>query len=97
MSLIEHPSYPPRRGRWCVFVTFEGVRGCTGSYRWQWRARLRAHSNQRYWPGTKQVEIEWVPRPVAKPVRVSGHVPGEGKAAKYPPPPSRQRSSRGER
>lgn len=43
--------------RWEVFVTSEGVRGCTGSFRYLWRARLEAHSKRRYWPGPKQVEI----------------------------------------
>lgn len=61
-DIIEHPAYRPRAGRWCVFVTDYGVKGCTGSFRWRWRARMQAHSNHRFWPSeTRIIEIEFMP------------------------------------
>ncbi len=59
MRTIEHPQYPGRAGRWNVYVTADGVRGCTGSYRWLWRARMDAHGRERFWPGPKVVQIVW--------------------------------------
>lgn len=61
-SPIQDSDHPPRSGRWCVFVTSDGVRGCTGSFRWKWRALMEVHSKRRYWPGEKQVDLVFVPK-----------------------------------
>jgi hypothetical protein len=66
MAPIEHPDYPATPGRWCVFVTSDGVHGCVGSYRWKWLALCRVHSTLRFWPGEKRVDLEWVGKGVSR-------------------------------
>lgn len=62
IEVLGHPAFPRQPGRWNVVVEDEGVRGCTGSYRWLWRARMQAHSHRRFWPSTTRViTIEWTP------------------------------------
>ena len=43
--------------RWNVYVEDSGVKGCVGSFRWRWRARIEAHHHRRFWPGEKVVSI----------------------------------------